>query len=468
MPPAPGVDRLEIEILEISDKLVRARVSPTLNKWGRDIISKYRRAGRMNELFHRSRKAAIAWGPLRVAEFDHRLEKLDANKAWLAKTRMPARHTITYNSGFVRATLDALKLDMGYIRTYVKEHERSSVMPGVKWSNLGLDKSAWDGMLDAIRGVLELHEHNAVMTYKDRPHYAGLRARGEKLEGQVGYATETELTRCRITLYYPSDSVWAAFIPDKLAWYKKVFALVDEIGDDMRLPRIQWTSGATHGGKIFLHARDHFDEHRHFSALDGGSWESVVGNGFSPGCSWQFLPVGGYLHLPSGSMPTTAHDTAYMLYIARLMAAREGGDASFVIQGDDLNVWHDRGHWKGSELVERQDLDTELKFLLGISYSPDLDRPHILGFKYSGDRAAKAVNLRVGKQFTGSNALESDLSEREKKMWHGLYFGEFGSRTLLDAIRRVKPERYRGGAEELVMLLEELEASQTPRESDDD
>jgi hypothetical protein len=459
MPPSPGVDKLELTEFKFADTSLEAKVVPVLNDWGKGIIRRFKQAGRQQELYHRSRAAAIAWGPFRMREFEHRLQRLSKHSKWLEEIRWPPGLSVRYNTSYVRNVLRHMKFDWGYIQAYVKDHKASSVSPGVKWSNLLMNVEEWKELYEALRAMLELHEHDEAPVYRQRPMNVGLRARAPGITGDLGRPIVVKVDRCRVVLFSPDLSTWAAFMPNKPGWYESTYAIVDEICDDMDLASLEWVSGATHGGKIYTQAADWFTKYRHFDAYDIGSAESVVGPTFEHGMAWMFIPIGGYVHLPSGQVGTTALDSSLAIYLARKMQTRYGGSASLIHQGDDVNIFHEGKAWPDYGLLERQPQDSNLGFVLGVAFRPDVQYPHILGFKYSGDRADKAKRLFESSEFRDDEALINELGERERKLWYNLWFGKFGDWSLLQAVKRIKPERYRGGTEELVAFLEELEAA---------
>jgi hypothetical protein len=143
------------------------------------------------------------------------------------------------------------------------------------------------------------------------------------------------------------------------------------------------------GGGVYKYASDKFHEGCKLNAFDGKSWESCVGvllgDTFAP--YWSHLK--GINMLPSGIACTSLLNT-----IANMWVSRNVESDGIIMLGDDCNVFN--GKAVKAPWMEYQKADSDMEYILGVSYKADPLRPRLSGLKVSSDRATLARPMSLG------------------------------------------------------------------------
>lgn len=339
------------------------------------------------------------------------------------------------------ALLKRMKIDDDTIMKYVKEHEKSSVIPGVKWKQLLPDedddigdlKKLWREWFDMVKGYVEgpMFGQNF-----DTPFNFGSRARVSEPQvepGQTFY--DLEVPRTRVVMFKAALSSLFMFVPDKKGFYQEVIegALdVFDINNHVMTPM-------THGGQVYGAASSAlrgdedvtivlgddvniYKKGKQF-AFDGANWETQVGTILGAPFHGTKSYFGGMYHVPSGVWDTSLDDTLASLWTLGMT--------------DDLNAGKDI-----PGIMEREEMDEKVNFMLGLAYAYDSDYPRLQGLKLSQDKAGSQVPLPHGRQLELFAKTPEDQAER----WYLGYHGTTPTGgSLLDFLDKIQPEDFKGG-----------------------
>jgi hypothetical protein len=257
---------------------------------------------------------------------------------------------------------------------------------------------------------------------------SGIRARSERLKA-FRETYSYEITRSRIIFFHPSMSIWTLFIPEKAHWYTKIINEVLKIiqfNGELDVPYII-------GGKIYSKMSDYFTEGKRFIAADGKSWETsvgaILGSTFNP-----FMIYLGASMLPSGITVTSLLGTIANIIMNKSIKG------NLVALGDDMNYFGCKDRpivpW-----IEVDENDTKYKYALGLTYLKDPKIPRITGFKISADRGDLMRPLHIST--TEMDAVERKKRDVRTRVAHaGMFFGQFGKRTLIDAVNKISGNDY--------------------------
>jgi hypothetical protein len=323
---------------------------------------------------------------------------------------------------------------METVAKYVKEHKKSSIIPGTKWDQLDeTDRPFWSKYFDIIRGYVDEHyfsgenfnsafnfgsrQRNDDLVYPDETHY------------------DLEVHRTRVVMFTPGLSSVFAFVPDKIGFYREVIEgaldLLD-INDHVITPM-------THGGEVYGAASEAMKGNEDVTvilgddcniyrkgkqyAYDGVNWETQVGTILNTPFHGTKSYFGGMYHVPSGVFDTSLDDTLATLWCySSLEEMQKGKDVP--------------------QIMERSKMDERVGFMLGMAYSEDPDFPRLQGLKLSVDKSDKTVPLPTGRNLE----IFGKQTEDEMERW---YLGYHGSTPdgggLLDFLQAVSPEDFRGG-----------------------
>uniref|UniRef100_A0A2V0RH22 Uncharacterized protein n=1 Tax=viral metagenome TaxID=1070528 RepID=A0A2V0RH22_9ZZZZ len=395
------------------------------------------------QITHRSRPAGLMSSRLQMNELNRRVNRAVENKSTLDSISLPHNIAEEINSIKRNALMSRLKLDKPTLDKYIKEHEDSSIVSGVKWSSLEpMDNSFWSEYFNIIKGNAE--EHFFSGDSYNKPFNFGARQRADQsvYPDQIHY--DLEVTRTRIVMFTPALSSVFAFVPDKIGFYREVIegAMdVMEINDHLITPM-------THGGEVYGAASEGvlgnedvvimlgddcniFKKGEQF-AFDGVNWETQVGSILGEPFHGSKTYFGGMYHVPSGVYDTSLDDTLATMWVySQNDSMRKGED----IPG----------------IMEREEMDEACNFMLGMAYAYDPLKPRLQGLKLTQDKAGPgvAVPLPPGRNLE----LVSKKPMDEQERW---YYGYHGTTptggTLLDFLEKIKPEDFRGG--EVSQLIE--------------
>jgi len=322
--------------------------------------------------------------------------------------------------------------DPDKIRRYIKDHEFSSIVPGLKWADLPAPPhELYDVMFEWHK---EFHEKLAAgemhgMIFAD-PLNMGGRARSKTaIEDLSSYlqdpTLETLEDRARMVFFHVSTAS-TSMVLNKKAWYREVVGLGTEyfqhmIDHELITPVID-------GGQVYGEVSDALLGNREpvicalgddwniakegeLVAYDGNNWESftppILGEGFTP---WM-TPFGGQIHLPSGNYATSALDG-----LAMQCSNTRAPDS----------------------IVEYQEMDSKVQFVLGLRFVDDPIIPRFQGAKLTVDDARKSFDLKSG----DTARLRGKHSSQEIARWTDGYRGVFADgRTLLELMTDVSADR---------------------------
>jgi len=452
MPPSPGVKAYTINVTYDSyENRIRYRASFKFREGTLHALKSCPK----EQLLHRSRSVALAARPLQLNEFTRRVGRMRENKRYvnLLKSSISQQQREHIYSLVHDATMIYFAFNMDYIRKYIKEHRTSSTGVGVRWNELEmLTPSDWRDLYEMERGILR-NIASSPGSYNSRKYNLGIRARSNELPylpTSDDYSLVQEVDRSRIVMFMLPTSVMSLFIPDKTAWYTMILKEVEDllgINYEVHYPMVE-------GGQVYVHASDYLQDGYKQYAYDGGNWESVVGEMLSPDFRPYMTQFEEQDTLPSGISFTSLLGTICMLAASRLYA--KPGD-KVIMLGDDLNIYTKR-HIETpnlGSLIELQAEDSRYNFMLGLAYKWDPIRPRLVGLKLTTDRADKVVPMHFGVEGYADDILYGSADERTTAIWLGMYHGAFAGSSLIDRLKGVPAERFRGGSEEIHRLAED-------------
>jgi len=336
-----------------------------------------------------------------------------------------------------------LTIDKTYLAKYIKEHEDSSIVSGVKWSSLTeMDDSFWSEYFNVMKTHAE--ENFFSGDSYNKPFNFGARQRADQsvYPEQIHY--DLEVTRTRVVMFTPALSSVFAFVPDKVGFYREVIeGVMDvmEINDHLITPM-------THGGEVYGAASEAlqgnedsviilgddcniFRKGEQF-AFDGVNWETQAGTILGEPFHGSKTYFGGIYHVPSGVYDTTLDDSIATMWVFSQHPDMKTGTG---IPG----------------IMQREEMDEACNFMLGMAYAYDPLKPRLQGLKLTQDKSG----LGVAQPLPAGRNLElvskKPLDEQER--WYYGYHGTTPSGgTLLDFLEKIKPEDFRGG--EMSELIE--------------
>jgi len=333
------------------------------------------------------------------------------------------------------ALMKRLSLSVDTLTKYVKEHEDSSIIPRVKWGMLPEvteDRSFWNKFYENVKSNFDQYVWEEAF---NTPFNFGSRQRvpDDVERDKIHY--DIEVDRTRIVMFHPSLSNVFAFMPDKVGFYKEVIeGALDlfEINDHFMTPM-------THGGEVYGAAADALTDgtdtviclgddvnvYRNGEqyAFDGVNWETQVGTILGKPFHGTKTYFGGMYHVPSGVFDTSLDDTLASMWVYS--------------QNDDMK--------KGigtPGVMEREEMDEDVNFMLGLAYNYDPDAPRLQGLKLTQDKSDAAVPLPSGRNLELVKKWKEDEAER----WYLGYHGTTPTGgTLLDFLTKIKAEDFKGG-----------------------
>jgi len=330
-----------------------------------------------------------------------------------------------------------MKIDNTTLNSYIKEHEKSSIVPGLKWGQLpdaDEDPSFWRKYFDMLKAFVEQDIFKEGNSFNSAFNFGSRQRADQQVEPfQTHY--DLEVTRTRIVMFTPALSSMFAFVPDKKGFYKEVLdgaMNVFEINDHVITPM-------THGGEVYGAASEALrnsedvticlgDDVNIFKkgeqyAFDGVNWETQVGTILGEPFHGTKTYFGGMYHVPSGVFDTSLDDTLASLWVYSQHDEMKSGEE---IPG----------------IMEREKLDEEVNFMLGMSYAQDPSFPRLTGLKLTMDRSDVAVPLPPGRNLE----LVSKRPEDEAERWYLGYHGTTPTGgSLLDFLQEVSADDFKGG-----------------------
>jgi len=387
------------------------------------------------QITHRSRPAVLSSNRLQLNELNRRVDNAKANKSVLDSISLPDNIAEEINSLKKSAMLKRLKLDRHTLDKYIKEHEKSSIIPGFKWGQIDPDdRSFWSKYFEIMKGHCEEDIFSGQSF--NSPFAFGSRQRHEQSvePGQTHY--DLSVSRTRIVMFTPALSTVFAFVPDKKGYYREV------IEGAMNIMGINdhFITPLTHGGEVYGAACQALannedvviclgDDVNIFNkgkqlAFDGVNWETQVGTILGAPFHGSKTYFGGMYHVPSGVFDTSLDDTLASMWV-------------YSQNRDDMRA--------GKEIagvMEREREDEEVNFMLGMAYAYDPQVPRLQGLKLSVDKSDTSAPLPTGRLLE----LVSKRPEDEAERWYLGYHGTTPTGgNLLDFLTKIKAEEFRGG-----------------------
>lgn len=369
-----------------------------------------------DQVEHRSRPATLMSGKLQANEFRKRMAGQVSKMPDLLENQIPESVSWEIKSIKWQALKKRLTVDMDHIRAYISDHKDSSIIPGLKWSQLPTENSNWwRAFLNVIRGVLEEAYESKEAVVPNMPFFLGSRQRPDQttLPGVSEY--DLEVLRSRVVNFHPAFSAVFAFVPDKRGYYTDVFhAILNlfDISDHVLFPPVY--GGATYvefadmllnreDGVVVLSDDLNVVAQGEQFAFDGSNWETSCGVLLNTPLGSTKTTFGGGAHIPSGVYDTSLDGT-----ITNLWLYSQHRDA---LRSGESPV---------PEILELEPTDTRINFMLGFRFADDPTHPRLQGAKLMVDNATKTVSVPQGRGVI----VESDYSEREREAWHLAYYGE--------------------------------------------
>ena len=156
------------------------------------------------QITHRSRPAGLMSSRLQMNELNRRVNRAIENKSILDSISLPHNIAEEINSIKRNALMKRLTIDKTHLQKYIKEHEDSSIVSGVKWSALSeMDDGFWSEYFNVIKGNAE--EHFFSGDSYNKPFNFGARQRADQsvYPDQIHY--DLEVTRTRIVMFPSHD-----------------------------------------------------------------------------------------------------------------------------------------------------------------------------------------------------------------------------------------------------------------------
>lgn len=411
--------------------VIQARATHRLSQWGQRLMTELSD----RQISWRSRPAGVMSNRLQLNEITRRVTNARKNMDLLDSISLPDNIAEELLSIKKNALMKRLTLSTDTLTKYVKEHEDSSIVPRVKWGMLpepSEDMAFWKKFYDNVKANFDNHIWTEAF---NTPFNFGSRQRvpDDVERDKIHY--DLEIDRTRIVMFTPSLSSVFAFVPDKVGFYQEVIeGALDlfEINDHFLTPM-------THGGEVYGTASEALrngdnaviclgDDVNVFRngvqyAFDGVNWETQVGTILGAPFHGTKTYFGGMYHVPSGVFDTSLDDTLASMWVYS--------------QNDDMK--------KGIGMpgvMEREEMDEDVNFMLGLAYNYDPEMPRLQGLKLTQDKADAAVPLPSGRNLE----LTAKWKEDEAERWYLGYHGTTPTGgTLLDFLEKIKPEDFRGG-----------------------
>jgi hypothetical protein len=397
-----------------------------------------------SQVTHRSRLIAVASNPLKARELDYRIEQTQEYLPALRKAELSKSMSKTLLDIVIDKTRKYMHLNPEWIRRYINEHVSSSLGQGYNWRMAyEITRNEWAQLMGQLLETLDKIERH--QEYYSRIMWnTGIRARSEGITTIREHYEPPIMTRSRIILFHPSMSLWTIFISQKAAWYKEVLeeAMKElKVVGDYHFPYVM-------GGQIYIMAQQLFQQYGNkFSANDGKSWESSTGLLLGPSFRPFMVSFKGIPMLPSGETFTSMFGT-----LASIIATKKHR-GTWLVLGDDINGWNSEPI--KAPYIEYQPDDSRYKWILGVRYDIQNERPRISGIKMSMDRAKAMKPLDVHLYMPHERIMYRRRDPRTRVAWAGLFHGWFGDRSLIDSLADTPPGEYISPGEMIERMVEE-------------
>lgn len=412
--------------------MIKGRATHRLSPYGRRLMTELPE----HQVTWRSRPAGLMSGRLQLNELNRRVDNAKANKLTLDSISLPSNIAEEITSIKKDALLKRMKIDNDTLDKYIKEHEKSSIVPGLKWGQLPSsteDATFWRKYYDTLKGYIQDEAFSGKSF--NSPFAFGSRQRADQSVevGKTHY--DLDVTRTRIVMFTPALSSVFAFVPDKKGFYSEVLSGVMDafkINDHVITPM-------THGGEVYGAASEAMRGNENVTiclgddvniykngkqyAFDGVNWETQVGTILGAPFHGTKTYFGGMYHVPSGVFDTSLDDTIASLWVYSTHPEMK--------QGEEI-----------PGVMERERDDEECGFMLGMAYKQDPSNPRLQGLKLTQDKSDAASPLPTGRNLE----LVSSRPEDEAERWYLGYHGTTPKgESLLNFLEKVSADDFKGG-----------------------
>jgi hypothetical protein len=464
MPPSPLVERYSIAYeyqpyhMEQGKRKDKGRLIYTGKVvWAKHVKSLLKLM-EPQQRWHRSRKFAVACGPLRINEMDRRLAQIHEHIKAIRELALNERESHEVSQIILQTTKKHLHINWDHIAKYIHEHIKSSLGGGgFKWRDaLTIDREGWKRIFGMVKENIELCLQHPDWYPSNRPK-TGLRARSASIEAALADAItgdstnceETIIDRCRIITFGNYMSLYTVFIPDKAAWYEEV---IEKVIDYLK-PEGEYYFPYMMGGKIYRLTSDLHGTDKPFTAADGKSWDASAGIILGKYLRCLMVPIQQTVQVATGQSHTSMDDTVAMIAASRRV------NCTKVVLGDDLNCW---GKFDlSTPVIEVEPHDTQFKYTLGLSFV-HRTVPRITGLKWTADRGDKMLPLQMSPFNTYEKAFGSKLTAQIRGLHAGMYVGQFGEGTLIERLEKLQANDFKSPGQMFEELIDSS-ASETLR-----
>lgn len=436
MPPSPGVYSYHLEWKDIGDGIYyRSKVLLA------DFVPEMVRLLPKEQLLHRSRDVSISSGKYQTVELERRISNYRKAYTTAKEKQLPTRKALELWTSILDIQIEYIRRSTNNLdyfiqhgwKNYVHEHSGSSIGQANSWGNERLTKEQLLEFKDKTISNLEMFRDNPTRWVNIKWNL-GIRARANPLL-DISTSTTGTIRRSRIISFHPARSTSNALLAHELhgemltKMINTTLDIVDPVGD-------YYTAYAM-GGKIFEKFADSLNDAKQgekYYAFDGAGWDSVVpivlGPVFNPAMMFAAVP-----QLPSGSDNTSIWGT-----VGNIIDTRTVPGKHFVL-GDDHGYIGSRPDMLNSpEMTEDVD-DSRMLYLLGEIFKYDYYKPRIAGFKITSDRGDLRIGVPIEPDML-SDDFPADRDDTTRAIWLGLYFGEVGDKTLLQAQSKLGPAEH--------------------------
>jgi hypothetical protein len=433
-PPTPASDKVLMQARltanEKAEAIIQGKAWHQLSEVGERLMRNIPE----NKLSHRSRPAGLMSNRLQANELLRRVRRATDNMQTLNSISLPASIAEEINSVKREAATKRLKIDMDHIKSYIQDHKKSSIAPGLKWDQLPEDRGFWTQMYESI--VPQFTENAFSGNSFNSAFSIGSRQRADQQVIRFQSDYDLEVTRTRVVMFTPALSSIFAFMPDKKGFYDEVLSNTYDIMDISD----HVISPLSHGGEVYGEAANALKDGDHTVitlgddlniykgtkqfAFDGVNWETQVGTILGQPFHGSKTYFGGMYHVPSGVYDTSLDDTLATLWVY-------AQNRETLLKGEDF-----------PGIMERSAEDEDVNFMLGLAYDEDPDYPTLCGLKLTQDRSDIGQIVPTGRTVELTNKYSTDETER----WEMAYYGTTpDGGSLLDFLVDISAEEFKGG-----------------------
>jgi hypothetical protein len=436
MPPSPGVLTYLLNWKDIGEGIYYTS-EYKVAAFVRDLVKQRP----IEQLLHRSRDVSISSGKYQTVELDRRVSNYEKAYSNAVRKQLPVARATELWIGIWEIELKWIRqstanwqkfITDGFSR-YVREHKNSSIGHANFWINERMTSEQLREVLQQVIGNIEqLIEKPGL--WNNVPWNIGIRARANPLTNING-KSEGIITRSRIINFHPSGSVMNAFLLHE--YHGNMLSEIMEFSREVIQPVGNFYTAYEFGGKVYSKFADLMNErpaNARYYAFDGAGWDSVcpivLGPAFNGAMTFSKVP-----QLPSGRENTSVFGTVANMIYSRNVPGEH------LILGDDHAYIGNRPDLLTSEAMSEDPDDTRMIYFLGQSYKYDLYKPVITGFKVTSDRGDLKIGVDISTDMLSEEFGASRIPET-RAIWAGLFFGEVGDKTLLQAEAELGPAEH--------------------------